>query len=59
MHTKGITTFEVTSLIEKKCGIYYMPTTISNITKATKEMIKEFLSRPLSKCYSVIYGDAT
>jgi len=59
MYSKGITTSEIASLIEKMYGSYYTPATISNITKTTEEMVKEFHSRLLSKRYSVIYGDAT
>lgn len=58
MYSKGITTSEIAGLIEKMYGSYYTPATISNITKTTEEMVKEFHSRPLSKRYSVIYGDA-
>ena len=59
MYSKGITTSEIAGLIEKMYGSYYTPATISNITKTTEEMVKEFHSRLLSKRYSVIYGDAT
>jgi transposase-like protein len=59
MYTKGITTSEISDLIEKMYGSYYTPATISNMTKATEELVKEFHSRALSSRYSVIYGDAT
>lgn len=59
MYTKGITTSEISDLIEKMYGNYYTPATISNMTKATEELVKEFHSRSLSSRYSVIYGDAT
>ena len=57
MYTKGITTSEISDLIEKMYGNYYTPATISNMTKATEELVKEFHSRSLSSRYSVIYGD--
>ena len=59
MYSKGITTSEIAGLIEKMYGSYYTPATISNMTKATEELVKEFHSRSLSSRYSVIYGDAT
>lgn len=40
-------------------GHYYTPQTISNITKAVQEQVKEFHNRPLSRHYVVLYCDAT
>ena len=40
-------------------GGYYTPQTISNMTKATEELVKAFHRRPLQKRYSVVYADAT
>lgn len=59
MYSKGITTAEIAEIIERMYGQYYTPATISNITKATSELVHEFHSRPLNKRYTVIYGDAT
>ena len=59
LHAKGITTNDIAEIIEKMYGCYYTPATISNITKTTSEIVHEFHSRNLSKCYIVIYGDAT
>ena len=40
-------------------GHYYTPQTISNITKAVENQVKEYHSRPISSRYVVVYCDAT
>ncbi len=59
LYRKGITTSEIAELIEKMYGSYYTPQTVSNMTKATEELVKQFHERPLSARYSVVYADAT
>lgn len=59
LYQKGITTSEIAELIEKMYGSYYTPQTISNLTKATEESVKQFHQRSLAKRYTVIYADAT
>ena len=59
LYRKGITTSEIADLIEKMYGSYYTPQTISNMTKATEEMVRAFHTRSLNRRYSVIYADAT
>lgn len=59
LYRKGITTREITDLIEKLYGHYYTPATVSNISKAVESQVKEFHSRQLSDKYVVIFMDAT
>lgn len=59
LYRKGITTREISDLIEKMYGHEYSPTTISNIAKAVEDQVKEFHNRKVSKRYAVIYCDAT
>jgi transposase-like protein len=59
LYKKGITTREISDLIEKMYGHYYTPQTISNITKAVEGLVKEFHNRQISNKYIVVYCDAT
>jgi len=59
LYKKGITTREISDLIEKMYGHYYTPQTISNITKVVQNQVNEFHNRPVSKRYVVLYCDAT
>ena len=59
LYKKGITTREITDLIEKLYGHYYSPATVSNITKAVESQVKEFHTRQLSDKYVAIFMDAT
>ena len=59
LYRKGITTREITDLVEKLYGHYYTPATISNIAKAVGDQVEAFHKRPLSERYVVIYMDAT
>ena len=59
LYKKGITTREISELIEKLYGHYYSPATISNISKAVESQVKEFHNRQLSDKYVVIFMDAT
>lgn len=59
LYRKGITTREITDLIEKIYGHHYAPATISNISKAVADQVEVFHSRPLSEKYVVIFMDAT
>lgn len=59
LYRKGITTREISDLIEKMYGHEYSPTTISNIAKAVEDQVKEFHNRKVAKRYAVIYCDAT
>ena len=59
LYSKGITTSEISDLIEKMYGHAYTPATISNISRAVEDHVKEFHERDLNKHYAVIYMDAT
>lgn len=45
MYQRGITTSEISELIEKMFGIYYTPQTISNMTQVLSEQVEAFHSR--------------
>lgn len=59
LYRKGISTREISDLIEKMYGHHYTPGTVSSIARAVKEQVDEFHSRPVSTRYAVIYCDAT
>ncbi len=60
MYSKGITTREIAELIEKMYGQYYSPTTVSNITKQTADLVKEFHNQEFKHSqYVCVFLDAT
>ena len=59
LYRKGITTREISDLIDKLYGHHYSPATVSNISKAVENQVKEFHNRQLSDKYVVIFMDAT
>ncbi len=59
LYRKGITTREISDLIEKMYGHNYTPTTVSNIAKAVEIQVDEFHSRKVSDRYAMVYCDAT
>lgn len=59
LYRKGITTREISDLIEKMYGHHYSAQTISNITQSVNEQVAEFHSRKIADKYAVIYCDAT
>jgi Transposase and inactivated derivatives len=59
LYRKGITTREISDLVEKLYGHYYTPATVSNIAKAVTNQVEEFHNRKLSERYVVVYMDAT
>lgn len=59
LYRHGVTTREISSLIEQMYGHHYTPSTVSNIAKAADEQVRQFHSRPVAKRYAVIYADAT
>lgn len=58
-YKKGITTREISDLIEKMYGHYYTPQTVSNITKAVQDQVERFHNRPVADKYVAVYCDAT
>jgi len=59
LYQKGITTREISDLIEKLYGHHYSPATVSNISKTISSQVEQFHNRPLSDKYVVIFMDAT
>lgn len=59
LYRKGITTREISDLIEKMYGHHYSAQTISNITQSVSEQVAEFHNRTITDKYAVIYCDAT
>ena len=59
MYQKGITTSEITELIEKMYGHHYSKQTISNLSQLVAEDVKAFHERKLENRYVCIYLDAT
>lgn len=59
LYKKGITTREISDLIEKMYGHYYTPQTVSNITKAVQDQVERFHNRPVADKYVAVYCDAT
>ena len=59
LYRKGITTREISDLIEKMYGHHYSAQTVSNIAQSVTSQVKAFHSRTVSDKYAVIYCDAT
>ena len=59
LYKKGITTREISDLIEKIYGHHYSPATMSNISKAVADQVENFHKHQLSERYAVIFTDAT
>ena len=59
LYKKGITTREISDLIEKIYGHHYSPATMFNISKAVANQVENFHKRQLSERYAVIFMDAT
>lgn len=59
MYQRGITTSEISELIEKMFGMYYTPQTISNMTQVLSEQVEAFHSRKIQARYVSLYLDAT
>lgn len=59
MYSHGITTREISDLIEKMYGQYYTAQTVSNIARAVESNVQAFHNRPINRQYAVIYCDAT
>ena len=59
LYRKGITTREISDLIEKMYGHHYSAQTISNIAKSVEVQVDAFHSRPITSKYAVVFCDAT
>lgn len=59
LYSKGITTREISDLIEKMYGHHYSPATVSNITQSVIDHTLKFHHRKVEERYAVIFCDAT
>ena len=59
LYQNGVTTREISDIIERMYGHHYSPATISNISKATLENVAAFHERSLEANYSVLFLDGT
>ena len=59
LYQTGVTTREISDIIERMYGYHYSPATISNISKATQENVATFHERSLEANYSVLFLDGT
>lgn len=57
LYQTGVTTREISDIIERIYGHHYSPATISNISKATQENAAAFHERSLEANYSVLFLD--
>lgn len=59
LYSKGVTTREISDLIEKMYGHYYSPATVSNISKQMIPQVQAYHKRKLSDKFFCVYLDAT
>ena len=59
LYQTGVTTREISDIIERMYGHHYSPATISNISKATQENVDAFHERSSEANYSVLFLDGT
>lgn len=59
LYQTGMTTSEISKIVERLYGHHYSKQTVSNISDQLIENINEFKERKLKRQYSVIYMDAT
>ena len=59
LYQTGVTTREISNMIERMYGHHYSPATISNISKATQENVAVFHEGNLEANYSVLFLDGT
>ena len=59
MYQRGITTSEISHLIERMFGMHYTPQTISNMTQVLSDQVHAFHTRCISSRYVSLYLDAT
>lgn len=57
LYQTGVTTREISDIIERMYGYHYSSATISNISKATQENVSTFHGRSLEANYSVLFLD--
>ncbi|MCC9888066.1 IS256-like element ISSag11 family transposase [Streptococcus agalactiae] len=59
LYQTGVTTREISDIIERMYAHHYSPATVSNISKATQENVASFHERSLEANYTVLYLDGT
>lgn len=59
MYQRGITTTEISELIERMYGATYTPQTISNMTQVLSNQVEAFHKRPIEPRFVCLYLDAT
>jgi putative transposase len=58
MYARGMTTREIQGHLEEIYGIKISPASISNVTEAVIEEVKQWQNRPLDEVYPIVYLDA-
>lgn len=58
-YRNGLTTRDISKIIEKMYGHHYSPQTVSNISESIVEEIQKYKTRPIRSRYACIYCDAT
>lgn len=59
LYKHGISTREISEIIERMYGHYYSPQTISNMTKVVQESVEAFHNRALPAQFAVMFIDST
>lgn len=59
LYKKGVTTRQISDLIEQMYGHYYSPQTISNMSELVEEEVVCFKKRRVKKRYTALFCDAT
>lgn len=59
LYSKGMTTEDISDMIEKMYGHHYSPASVSNITDVIIDDIEKFHNRTFEKDYLAVFVDAT
>jgi len=59
LYKHGVTTREISEIIERMYGHHYSPSTVTAISSSIEEQVKAFHNRAIKSRYSVVYCDAT
>jgi putative transposase len=58
LYARGLTVREITSHLYEICSVSVSPGLISQVTDAVMAVVKAWQSRPLDRCYPVVFLDA-
>ncbi len=58
-YQSGLTTRDISAIIEKMYGQHYSPQTVSNISESIYEELEAFKKRPIRTRYPILYCDGT